>query len=157
MVSTVTIRFARTLMAVLLAMSQVVASTSLQANSCGAESECCCACKAQANHCCCCHKRANKVRSCCHHSKAVQHKTETKSESCHRVCGGGCQQSSQQKAPLTRSNHSYELNPRICSSSTDEIVPMDSDPAIPSARGTQESHAFYAELPQELLFCCWLI
>jgi hypothetical protein len=153
----VTVRFAKTLIAVLLAMSQVVGSAPLQANFCGAEAECRCSHVLKSCRCCCCHRQARESRSCCHSSKTVEHKSETERPSLHYICGCGCQQTSQQEAPLSPPNHSYELNPRICFSSLDEVVPTDSDSVFPSARGTYESHAFYAELPQELLFCSWLI
>jgi hypothetical protein len=152
----VTVRIAKTLIAVTLAMSQVVGSTPLQANPCGAKAECCCARKAQPCQCCCSPK-LKQSHSCCCGAKQTQHQADAGQRSCHSICGCGCQQSSQQQAPLSPSSHSYELNPRIASSSFDEVLPISSASAVPSARGAHDSHAFYAELPQELLFCTWLI
>lgn len=153
----VTVRFARTLFAVLLALSQVVGTTPLQANSCGSATECCCSHTSESHHCCCCHSKPSVTDSCCCHAKANRHNDNGMRRFRHHVCGCGCRRTSQQEAPLSPSSDFYELNPRICLSSLDEIVPSRSLPAFPSARGARDSHTFYAELPQELLFCSWLI
>lgn len=152
-----TIRFVRFLIAVLLAMSQVVGSIPLQANACGPATECCHSRKAEPQHCCCRSKQSSATRSCCCHRTADQDQNDTHRRSMHRICGCGCQRTSQQEAPLSPVNDSSELNPRMCTSSLGEIVTNSSVAAFPAVRGSHESHVFYAELPQELLFCSWLI
>lgn len=152
-----TVRFAKTLVVLWLAMSQVVGGTLVQASHCSTQAECCCCQKTPSNHCCCCHAKQTGTRSCCHHSNTVQQNSKTKSPRFHHLCGCGCQQSSQPAAPLSTQTTTDELNPHIGSKSCDEVITVRSDSVYSSDRGTHENHAFYAEIPQELMFCAWLL
>lgn len=149
-----TVRFAKTLFALWLAMSQVVGGSLVQASPCSTKAECCCH-TARSNHCCCSPAKETGTHSCCHHSNTVQQNAKTKSSRFHHVCGCGCQQSSPPEAPLSTQTTADELSPSTDSNSLDEVITARSDSVFLSNRGARENHAFYAEIAQELLFCSW--
>ncbi|MBD3674814.1 MAG: hypothetical protein HUJ26_14950 [Planctomycetaceae bacterium] len=142
---------------VLLVLSQVVATTPLHANSSHFGAKCCCTEKSPSNSCCCHHQEAPASKSCCHSAKAERSKASSANHGCQSICGCGCQQTTQQKAPLSSSSDPDELVQRSTEFTGEQIVDEAVNAGIPTRPEALERHTFFFELPQELLFCSWLI
>lgn len=150
-------RAVKILLTVLLVTSQVVVTTPLHANSGYFGTKCCCSEKSSSQSCCCSHKQKSASASCCHSAQSELSKTSSTNHRCQSVCGCGCQQTTQQKAPLSSSADPDELVPRSTEFTGEQIIDEAVKAGILARPETFERHAFYFELPQEMLFCSWLI